>query len=102
MPEVAADYKNKVCNSQTQLRTSAQMPRSCFVTEAELAALAKKFRLKAGYTKIKAAARLGVRRSSVQLAEEDPKQSLTRLRIRLIEAFSDLRITGPFFRLEKK
>lgn len=77
-----------------------QTPR--LVTEAELAALAKEFRIKSGKTKIEAAACLDVGRPSVQLAEENPEQSLTRLRIRMIEAFSAFKIRGPFYRLEKK
>lgn len=72
------------------------------ITEAELAAVAKEFRLKSGRTKIEMAAELGVRRPSVQLAEENPGQSLTRLRIRIIEACSPYRVEGPHYRLVKK
>jgi len=38
----------------------------------------------------------------VQLAEENPEQSLTALRIRLIEKYSSYRVVGPLYRLEKK
>ncbi len=72
------------------------------VAEAELGSLAKQFREKAGRTKIEAAAGLGVGRPSVQLAEENPEQSLTALRIRLIEKYSSYRVVGPLFRLERK
>jgi DNA-binding XRE family transcriptional regulator len=72
------------------------------VTESELATLAKQFREKAGRTKMEAARELGVGRPSVQLAEENPEQSLTSLRIRLIEKYSPYRVVGPLYRLEKK
>ena len=72
------------------------------VPESELATLAKQFREKAGRTKMEASEDLGVGRPSVQLAEENPEQSLTSLRIRLIEAYSPYRVVGPLYRLEKK
>lgn len=70
--------------------------------ERELAALAKTFRSKAGITKEQAAKELGVGRPSVQLAEGTPEQSLTKLRIRIIEKYSEYRVVGPVFLLEKK
>ena len=72
------------------------------VTESELATLAKQFREKAGRTKNEAAQELRVGRPSVQLAEENPEQSLTLLRIRLIEAYSHYRVIGPVYLLKKK
>ena len=72
------------------------------VVEADLAGLAKEFRLKSGKTKIEAAAELGVRRSTVQLAEENPEQSLHRLRIRMIEKYSPFTVVGPVFVLKRK
>ena len=72
------------------------------VTEAELAALAREFRLKAGKTKIEAAAELGVGRPSVQLAEENPEQSLAKLRIRLIKRYSPYKVVGPVYLLKPK
>lgn len=72
------------------------------VTEAELATLAKEFRLKSGRTKIEAAAELGVTRPTVQNAEENPDQSLTRVRIRMIETYSPYKVSGPYYRLERK
>jgi hypothetical protein len=73
-----------------------------YVSELELAALAKQFRLKAGKTKIGTAALLGVGRPSVQLAETDLEQSLFKLRKRIVEIYSPFRVTGPFYRLERK
>ena len=73
-----------------------------YVSELELAALAKQFRLKAGKTKIETAALVGVGRPSVQHAEEDMEQSLFKLRKRMVEIYSPFRVAGPFYRLEKK
>jgi hypothetical protein len=70
--------------------------------EEELAAVAKLFRILAGKTKRQATAELNVKRSSVQLAEENPEQSLTRLRIRLIEKYSRYRVIGPVYVLKRK
>ncbi len=78
------------------------MAKQRVVTESELAALARKFRLKAGKTKIEAAAEVGVGRPSVQLAEEYPEQSLAKLRIRLIEKYSPYKVVGPVYLLESK
>lgn len=78
------------------------MARKKIYRESELAALAKEFRSAAGKTKEAAARELGVGRPSVQLAEGTPEQSLTRLRIRLIEQYSEYRVIGPVFLLEKK
>src|SRR5438094_304095 len=72
------------------------------VTESELGALAKQFREKAGRTKSEAAQELDVGRPSVQLAEENPEQSLTSLRIRLIETYSPYRVIGPVYLLKRK
>jgi DNA-binding XRE family transcriptional regulator len=78
------------------------MPNKKLFSEADLAALAKQFRKKAGCTKIEAAQELGVGRPSVQLAEEDPEQSLTSLRIRMIEKYSPFKVIGPLYQLKKK
>jgi DNA-binding XRE family transcriptional regulator len=78
------------------------MRRQNFVTETQLAALAKQIRRRAGKTKHEAAAELRVGRPSVQLAEENPEQSLTKLRIRLIEKYSPYRVVGPVYLLKRK
>jgi hypothetical protein len=78
------------------------MAKQRIVAETELAALAKEFRLKVGKTKIEAAAELGVGRPSVQLAEENPEQHLTKLRIRLIEKYSPYKVAGPVYVLKRK
>lgn len=79
-----------------------RMANKKFLSERELGALAKSFRLKAGRTKDEAAVELKVGRPSVQLAEENPEQSLTKLRIRIIENYSPYRVVGPVFFLKKK
>jgi DNA-binding XRE family transcriptional regulator len=73
-----------------------------YYAEKELAELAKEFRAGSGKTKEEAAKELGVARSSLQLAEGTPEQSLTRLRIRMIEKYSPYKVTGPVYLLEKK
>lgn len=78
------------------------MSKKQHVTEAELASLAKEYRLKSGRTKIEVAAELGVTRPTVQNAEENPDQSLTRVRIRMIETYSPYKVSGPYYRLERK
>ncbi len=78
------------------------MRKQDIVTETELAGLAKKFREQSGKTKIEAAAELGIGRPSVQLAEENPEQSLTKLRVRLIEKYSPYKVVGPLYVLKRK
>jgi DNA-binding XRE family transcriptional regulator len=70
--------------------------------ESELAALAKKYRVASGLNKVEAAAALGVTPPTVHLAEEDPEESLTKLRRRMIEMFSPFKIAGPFYQLQRK
>ena len=78
------------------------MAKKKYVQESELAHLAKTFRAKAGKTKEEAAKELGVGRPSVQLAEGTPGQSLTKLRIRIIEKYSPYKVVGPVYLLENK
>jgi DNA-binding XRE family transcriptional regulator len=71
-------------------------------SESDLAALAKQWRTKAGKRKAEVARELRIARVSVQLAENNPEQSLTKLRIRIIESCSPYRVCGPAYRLEPK
>ena len=73
-----------------------------FVEEKALAALAKQHRLAAGRTRAEAARDMGIKQPSIFHAEESPEQSFTKLRCRLIEAYSRYKVTGPVFLLEKK
>jgi DNA-binding XRE family transcriptional regulator len=71
-------------------------------SERQLAALAKRFRKKAGISKAEAARQLKVTRGTLQQAEEYPDLSLTKLRVRMIEKYSPFKVDGPMFILRKK
>ena len=73
-----------------------------FLSETDLIALAKKFRTQAGKTRAQAARDMGVAQTSIFNAEESPEQSLSKLRSRMIEAYSPFKVTGPVYYLEKK
>ena len=72
------------------------------IQETQLAALAKKFREASRKSKADAARELSVAAPTIFSAEERPEMSLTKLRIRLIEAYSPYKIVGPVFYLKKK
>jgi DNA-binding XRE family transcriptional regulator len=73
-----------------------------FFKESELAALAKKFRKLTGKNQTAAAKDFKVHRATISYAEEKPEQSLTNLRIRMIEQYSENKIVGPLFQMKKK
>ena len=73
-----------------------------FFGEVHLAVLAKRFRKKAKVTRAQAARDMNVAQTSIFYAEELPEQALTKLRVRLIEAYSPYRVTGPVFFLSKR
>jgi DNA-binding XRE family transcriptional regulator len=73
-----------------------------FYSAPELAALAKKLRMKSGKTKAALARELKVTRASMQDAEEHPERNMTKLRIAIIEACSACRIDGPLFVLKRR
>ena len=77
------------------------MKKSRYVAEHELVALAKKYREAAGKTRAQAARDMGIKQTSIFHAEETPEQSLTKLRRRMIEAYSKTKISGPFFRVDE-
>jgi DNA-binding XRE family transcriptional regulator len=70
--------------------------------ENDLALLAKTFRRQGGTTRAQAARDMKVSQTSIFNAEETPDQSLVKLRMRMIEAYSEFKVTGPVFYLEKK
>ena len=72
------------------------------LTEADLAALAKKSRESAGRTRAEAAREMGVKHPSIFHAEESPDKSFLKLRKRMIETYSPYLVRGPLFFLEKK
>jgi DNA-binding XRE family transcriptional regulator len=76
------------------------MSKSTLLTENDLLALAKKYRKATGKTRAAVARELGVARPTVVQAEENPEQSLSKLRIRIIETYSPYKVTGPWFELE--
>ena len=73
-----------------------------FLSETDLIALAKKFRTRAGKTRAQAARDMGVAQTSIFNAEESPEQSLSKLRMRMIETYSPFKVTGPVYYLAKK
>ena len=78
------------------------MSKKQLLAENDLIALAKRFRKQAGKTRAQAAREMGVKQTSIFNAEESPGQSLLKLRTRMIEAYSPLKIVGPVFYLAKK
>ena len=78
------------------------MSQEQIVTEEGMAALAMRFREQAGKTRAQAARDMGVAQTSIFHAEESPQQSLLKLRMRMIEAYSPYRVVGPIYHLEKK
>jgi DNA-binding XRE family transcriptional regulator len=72
------------------------------VAEADLATLAKKWRIDAGLNRAQAARDLGVARQSLIHAEDQPGKSFTKLRCRMIERYSGYTVSGPVFVLEKR
>jgi DNA-binding XRE family transcriptional regulator len=67
-----------------------------------LAALAKKSREAAGKSRAEAGRDMGVSHVSIHRAEENPEESLSKLRTRMIEKYSPFEVVGPVFYLEKK
>ncbi len=72
------------------------------VAENKLAGLAKKCRQKKGLTKAQVARDMGVKEPSVFHAEESPDKPYTKLRLRMIEAYSEFEVVGPVFVLREK
>ena len=73
-----------------------------FLSEADLAKLAKKFRKQAKRTRPQAARELGVSHTSIFNAEETPAESLAKVRMRMIEKYSGFKVFGPVFLLRPK
>jgi DNA-binding XRE family transcriptional regulator len=78
------------------------MPQKQLLTEKDLAALAKRFRKQAGKSRAEAGRELGVSHVSIHRAEENPEESLLKLRTRMIEAYSKFKVRGPVYFLEEK
>lgn len=71
-------------------------------SEEDLCRLAKQYREASGKKRAQAAREMGVSQTSIFNAEETPSQSLTRLRIQMIEAYADLQVSGPLFVVKQK
>jgi hypothetical protein len=78
------------------------MSRKATMNENDLAVIAKISRRKSGRTRAQAARDMGVAQTSIFNAEESPGQSLVKLRIRMIEAYSKFKVRGPVYLLEEK
>ena len=72
------------------------------LSESELASFAKKCREEAGKTRTEAARELEVSVPTLFQAEEQPQQSLHKLRVRIIERFSNCEVKGPVYIVRKK
>ena len=72
------------------------------LSESDLAAVAERFRRQAGKTRAQAARDMGVSWPSLFHAEESPEQALTKLRMRMIAAYSPFAVVGPVFYLKRK
>ena len=73
------------------------MSEKSILTEKDLARLAKKHRKAAGKTRAQAARDLYVSQTSIFHAEESPAMSLSKLRIRMVEKYSQLKLVGPVY-----
>lgn len=72
------------------------------VEPSELAGIAKGSRESSGKTQAEASRELGVAGATMFQAEENPQQSLHKLRKRIIETYSDYEVVGPVYVLRKK
>jgi DNA-binding XRE family transcriptional regulator len=77
------------------------MPRKQIFTESDLMSAAKRFRKQAKKTRAQAARDMEVSQTSIFHAEQSPNESLLKLRVRMIEAYSTFKVKGPIFLLEK-
>jgi DNA-binding XRE family transcriptional regulator len=78
------------------------MSRKATMNENDLALVAREFRRQAGRTRAEAAREMKVSQTSIFNAEETPDQSLVKLRMRMIEAYSKFKVRGPVYLLEDK
>lgn len=102
MPKINRERKKKVCFFNKHFDLLASMKHRKAYRAEELASLAKQMRESARKSKAQVARDFNVNRATIQQAEEMPQLSLTKLRIRLIEAHSTFTVVGPFYFLKKK
>ena len=70
------------------------------VPESELRTRARAAWERSGLTQREVADALGVSQPTLAQALNDPKRSLSALRIRIIEAYGGARVSGPLYRLD--
>jgi DNA-binding XRE family transcriptional regulator len=78
------------------------MAKKQWLAENDLAALAGRFRKKARKSRAQAARDMGVSQTSIFNAEESPEQSLRKLRVRMIEAYSPFDVIQAVFLVRRK
>ena len=78
------------------------MTKKVSMEEGDLAVHAKMFRRQAGKTRAQAARDMKVSQTSIFNAEESPDWPLIKLRRRMIEAYSQFKVTGPKILLRGK
>jgi DNA-binding XRE family transcriptional regulator len=78
------------------------MLKNKLLREKDLVRLAKQYRKQAGIRRAQAARDMGVSQTTIFNAEESPKQALTKLRMRMIAAYSPCKVVGPVFFLERR
>ena len=78
------------------------MSKKRWYAERDLAAIAKRFRKQAGKRRAQAARDMGVSQTSIFHAEENPNQSLRKLRVRMIEAYSPYTVVSRILLLKRK
>jgi len=98
----AAFQEKSVCNLHNLFYTSWVTEKKQFLSETALAKLARKFRQQAKKTRAQAARELRVSQTTIFNAEETPSQSLFKIRKRMIEKYSALKVVGPVFLLRPK
>ena len=81
--------------------TIALMPKE-FLTDKDLAALAKRLRTRAGKKRAAAARDMDVSQTSIFNAEESPERGLSKLRAKMIETYSPFQVVGPVYFLQRK
>lgn len=78
------------------------MSKKTTLNDNDLARMAKSVRKQAQTTRAQAARDMKVSQTSIFNAEEIPEQSLAKLRMRMIEAYSRFKVTGPVYLLEEQ
>jgi DNA-binding XRE family transcriptional regulator len=92
----------KMCSQSDYICYSVSMQKDEFLQEKDLIRLAKKYRKQAGIRRAQAARDMKVSQTTIFNAEESPKQALTKLRMRMIAAYSPFKVVGPVYLLERQ